>query len=140
MGCNLTCCIRSCLWIPLIRYIRIARRTRRDLRSQFELDALNAQNELRLNHGAEALTLCTRFSKTCKAHAKWLADNDVFEHSEQKQRRYQIGVCGENLAEYIIWNEDYMKPDGRRVILDWYKEGANYEYAGQFNSEAGSNC
>ena len=137
MGCNISCCLTNCQWFPLIRYITIARRSRRDLHSKFEIDALNTHNEIRQNHGANSLKLCSRLCKTCKAHADWLADNDLFEHSEQKERRYQIGICGENLAEYIVWSEEYQAPNGRQCVLDWYKEGEEYEYDGKFDSNAG---
>ena len=139
MGCDLSCCLQNCLWIPLIHYIRIARRTRRDLHSKFEIDSLNAHNELRQNHGVKPLTLSSRLSKTCKAHADWLAENDLFEHSEQKERRYQLGICGENLAEYIVWNEEYQSPDGTKCIYDWYREGIDYKYDGRFDRNAGMN-
>lgn len=121
-----------------MHYIKLARQTRRDLYTLFESEALNATNEIRQNHGAPPLKMCTRLSKTCRAHAEWLADNNLFEHSEQKDRRYQIGICGENLSEYLVWHEEYQQPEGRKCVFDWYKEMENYKFDGEFEDSAGN--
>lgn len=137
MGCKVTCCLQQCAWIPLIRYIQIARSTRRDFFTKFQLEALNAHNELRQCHGANSLTLNTRLSKSCKAHAEWLAENDAFEHSEKTRRQFQSGICGENLGEFMVWHENYKPPNGRDVVFEWYKEGSQYKYNGKFGESTG---
>lgn len=137
MGCRLTCCLEKFAWIPLIHYLKIARSTRRDLHSRFELEAVNAHNEIRQCHGVSSLTLNKRLSKTCKAHAQWLASNDLFEHSRNDERLFQQGYCGENLGEMITWHEDYKIPDGRELTFEWFAESDKYEYGNEFVPDAG---
>ena len=49
------------------------------------------------------------------------------------------GYCGENLAESIVWHDDYKRPSGEEVTLMWYNEGTDYNYeAAQFDPDAGS--
>lgn len=48
------------------------------------------------------------------------------------------GYCGENLAESIVWHDDYKRPSGEEVSLMWYNEGKDYNYeAAQFDPDAG---
>ena len=102
------------------------------------MEVLNAHNEIRQFHGAAPLQLNKRISKTCRAHAQWLAANDIFEHSEKDERLFQESICGENMGEMMVWHEDYMPPNGRDLIFEWYKEGYYYKYDGHFDKDAGN--
>ncbi|XP_067932797.1 Golgi-associated plant pathogenesis-related protein 1-like [Watersipora subatra] len=70
------------------------------------------------------------------SQARFLADNEMFEHSEKEERRHADGFCGENLAEAIVWHDEYKRPNGEDVTTIWYNESENYDYeAGGFHPD-----
>ena len=48
------------------------------------------------------------------------------------------GFCGENLAEAIVWHDEYKRPSGEEVTLIWYDESKSYDFTeGGFDPDCG---
>lgn len=55
---------------------------------RFALGALHAHNRLRQRHSSPPLVLNMRLCKMAYSQARFLADNEIFEHSEKEERRH----------------------------------------------------
>lgn len=58
------------------------------LTARFATHALHAHNQLRSLHNAKPLVLNMRLCKMAESHARFLADNEIFEHSTQDERKH----------------------------------------------------
>ena len=69
----------------------------------FRSAALQAHNIFRARHGSPALTVNPSLEASALTYAKYLAVNDVFQHSRNR------GNVGENL--YVSYSEDPLTTD-----------------------------
>eukprot|EP00794_Sanderia_malayensis_P019050 gene19050-20963_t len=85
--------------------------------------ALNVHNALRRMHGAPPLTLSAKMSIDAENYARYLAEENKFEHFKH------LGDIGESLA--FSCNTDERIPSVWKAIKDWYEEVCtkNYDFA-----------
>ena len=78
----------------------------------FDDEVLKAHNVYRKRHSAPTMTLNTSMSKSAAEWAKYLSENQKFEHSPEMKRDNN----GENIAEWC----DSKEENGGHVSLRWY--------------------
>ena len=76
--------------------------------SKFQQDGLAAHNKYRTRHNAQPLRLNSGMSQEALKWAKYLGDNDKFEHSESEDGENIASSCGSGPKE-----------TGDRVTFRW---------------------
>ncbi|KAF4524072.1 hypothetical protein B566_EDAN013020 [Ephemera danica] len=87
--------------------------------SEFEIEALEAHNELRKQHGAPPLELSRELCNYANEWAIHLSEINTLEHRTE-------GTYGENL--YVKWGTGFTV-DGRTAVQSWYDEIKDYNFS-----------
>ena len=83
---------------------------------KFNDECLRAHNALREKHRADNLTFDEDLAEAALKHAKYLASEDTFQHSN-----YGYG-------ENIYWSSDYSQDGCKSVVDKWYQENKDWFY------------
>ena len=84
-------------------------------------ESLEVHNQLRAKHHAGPLTLNDDLNNIAQKYAQYLADNELFEHSNND---FKGDYMGENL--FTCYG---MKLTGKLMTQEWYNEIKDYDFA-----------
>jgi len=97
---------------------------------EFDAQCLQAHNEYRTKHGAEALTMAADLTTHAQAWADKLAKENKFAHSKCTLEGGE--KIGENIA--MKWTSDTSaRYTGQQIVDQWYNEEPDYDYSGTGN-------
>jgi uncharacterized protein YkwD len=97
--------------------------------NEFALEALEEHNYLRSLHNTAPLILNQNLNLIAQKNINYLAENNLFTHFNSE---YNGQILGENL--YMCQG---FKINGKIMTDNWYKEGKNYDYNGDYKINTG---
>jgi len=93
----------------------------------FDAQCLQAHNEYRAKHGAEALKMASDLTAHAQAWADKLAKENKFAHSKCTLEGGER--IGENIAMKWMWGST-ARYTGQQIVDQWYAEEQDYDYSG----------